>query len=74
MQITINLLELAAKLAYDKLRADYDENNKGKSQEEILQMIFTENDNGDFIYTDEAQEVFNEYYGEFYNTILKSEV
>lgn len=59
--ITINVVEVASELAKEKmcdvLLDDY-------------KAIYGEHDNG--TYTEEAQSIFDEYYDEFYDLLLKS--
>ena len=60
--ITINKLELASELANAKLEKEWSESIK----------IYEDDDDGEMtIYTDEAQDIFNEYYDE-YLTLIES--
>ena len=66
---TINALELASELANSKL-VDY----SNSLSEEGLEMVFPNgiqktDENGDVYYTDEAQDIFNEFYDEYLNLI-----
>jgi hypothetical protein len=66
---TINALELASELANSKL-VDY----SNSLSEEGLEMVFPNgiqktDANGDVYYTDEAQDIFNEFYDEYLNLI-----
>ena len=60
--ITINKLELASELANAKLEREWSESIK----------IYEDDDDGEMtIYTDEAQDIFNQYYDE-YLTLIES--
>jgi hypothetical protein len=60
MEITINAIELAAELAEERLQSDWSE----------LIPIY-ENEKADILtYTDEAQDIFNEWY-DFYLTKIE---
>jgi hypothetical protein len=60
--ITINKLELASELANAKLEREWSESIK----------IYEDDDDGEItIYTDEAQDIFNQYYDE-YLTLIES--
>ena len=59
-EITINKLELASELAHSKLMANWNDCMK----------IFENEENDECTtYTDNAQEIFNEYYDEYLNLI-----
>jgi hypothetical protein len=59
--ITINILELASELAHIKLMNEWSESIK----------IFEDDTAGVTVYTEEAQDIFNEYYDN-YLTLIKS--
>lgn len=59
--ITINKLELASELANRKLEANWSDTIK----------IYEDEEAGITNYTDEAQDIFNEYYDE-YLTLIES--
>jgi hypothetical protein len=59
--ITINKLELASELANRKLEANWSDSIK----------IYEDEEAGITNYTDEAQDIFNEYYDE-YLTLIES--
>lgn len=61
MQLTINVLELAEDLASQKVY-DYFKYSTDEA-------IYVKHPNGDTTYTDEAQDVFNEWY-EYYQEII----
>lgn len=58
-QVTINKVELASELAHEKLV---------KNWSSTIQ-IFEDECDGESHYTDEAQEIFNEYYDIYYQII-----
>jgi hypothetical protein len=58
-QITINKLELASELAHAKLIANWNDSIK----------IYEEEEAGITNYTDDAQDIFNEYYDEYLGLI-----
>lgn len=59
--ITINKLELASELAHEKLVANWSESISIYENEEASIIVYTE----------EAQDIFNEYYDE-YLTLIES--
>jgi hypothetical protein len=63
MNITINIVEVASKLAGEILTAKFDDDD------EIYQEV-----NGEFIYTNKAQEIFNEWYDHYYDFLQKREI
>jgi hypothetical protein len=60
MNITINALELASELAHEKLSAEWSESIK----------IYEDEESDVLTYTDEAQDIFNEYY-DYYLTKIE---
>ena len=58
MNVTVNILELASDLASNELETLFKDGA----------VIYSE-DEGTFIYTDEAQDVFNELYDKYYAII-----
>jgi len=70
MNIEINLLELVSELAELKLVERYEMNNLGYTDEEVHALIFNESKEIT-TYKEEAQEIFNDYYYEFYDVIEK---
>lgn len=58
MNVTVNILELASDLAYTELETLFKDGT----------VIYNE-DEDTFVYTDEAQEVFNELYDKYYTII-----
>jgi hypothetical protein len=61
-KITINKLELASELADQKLKANWSES---------IQIYSNDNEEN---YTDEAQDIFNEYYEEYLDLIEECKV
>lgn len=59
--ITINKLELASELAHEKLVANWSESIR----------IYEDEEASVTVYTEEAQDIFNEYYDE-YLTLIES--
>lgn len=59
MNITINIIELASELATEKLHDNWAESIK----------IYENEDAEELVYTEEAQDVFNEYYDQYYSLI-----
>ena len=59
MNININIIELATELACDKLHNDWSDSIR----------IYQDEDSDCLEYTEEAQEVFNDLYDEFYSMI-----
>lgn len=59
MNININIIELATELASDKLHNDWSDSIK----------IYQDDTSDCLEYTEEAQEVFNDLYDEFYSMI-----
>jgi hypothetical protein len=59
MNININIVELASELACDKLHNDYENSIK----------IYKDDLSDCLEYTDEAQEVFDNLYDQFYSMI-----
>jgi len=56
--ITVNALELASELADQKLRADWSES-----------ITIDAGDGEEVFYTEEAQDLFNEYYDKYFTLI-----
>lgn len=64
MEITINLIELSSELAEEmvKIKFNYKEND-----------IYVEEDE-EVKYTEQAQEIFNEWYDYYYDFLIKREI
>ena len=64
MEITINLIELSSDLAEEtvKIKFNYKEND-----------IYVEEDE-EVKYTEQAQEIFNEWYDYYYDFLLEREI
>jgi hypothetical protein len=67
--ITINLTEVSEVLASKKLFEHYQLFNSEKTEEEIKDMIMFEGDDGVLYYKEEAQELFNDFYAEYWDLI-----
>jgi len=67
--IKINKLELASELAHHKLKNEWSES--GHNGLKNIQKLYREEEDDTIRYTDEAQDVFNEYYDE-YLTLIES--
>lgn len=66
----INIVEAAAELAEERVKQLFTENNKGKTEEEINNLIWEEGGSFDsVVYTDEAQELFNTHYDYYFETL-----
>jgi hypothetical protein len=59
MNVTVNILELASDLAHNELESSFNEEA----------VVIYKEDEDTLIYTDEAQEVFNELYDKYYTII-----
>ena len=66
-EIKINILELASALADEMVSAKFEDDES---------KIFTKENEADecTIFTEEAQEVFNEWYDHYYNLIANHEI
>ena len=64
MEITINLIELSSELAEEmvKIKFNYKEND-----------IYVEEDE-EVKYTEQAQEIFNEWYDYYYDFLIEREI
>jgi hypothetical protein len=58
MNVTVNILELASDLAHTELESLFEDG-----------VVIWKEDDATFVYTDEAQEVFNELYDKYYSII-----
>ena len=67
--IKINKLELASELAHYKLKNEWFES--GHNGLKNIQEFYQEEEDGTIRYTEQAQDVFNEYYDE-YLTLIES--
>jgi hypothetical protein len=59
MNVTVNILELASDLAHNELESLFNEED----------VVIYKEDEDTFVYTDQAQEVFNELYDKYYTII-----
>lgn len=62
--VTINIVELASELAHAKLEANWSESIR----------IYEDEEASVTVYTEEAQDIFNEYYDEYYDLIESCKV
>jgi len=66
MEIKINLVEVATKLAHNRLLEDL-----MMTEEESLNQIYEDDEDSDSLtYIEGVQELFDEFYDEYYNEIL----
>jgi len=69
-KVTLNPVELCSELANKRVFEHYRFFNSSKSEDEIEDMILKDDlDNGTLIYTEDAQELFDEFYDEYYSII-----
>jgi hypothetical protein len=64
MEITINLLEVAAELAHELVRAKFDDDDNA-----LYVLSY-----GAITYTEDAQDLFNEWYDHYYDLIFNLKV
>lgn len=69
MIVAVNIIELASELADKKLQEIQQEELKAKDCVSMPNGIVKEEPNGDVIYTEEAQDLFNDYYDQYWNLI-----
>lgn len=67
-KVTLNPNELCSELANKRVFEHYRFFNSGKSEDEIEDMIMFE-ENGVLYYKEDAQDMFNDYYDEYYSII-----
>jgi hypothetical protein len=68
--VTVNILELSSEIANKRLIQLYEQFYPSKTIDEIENMIMIEDlDNGTFIYTEHAQDLFNQLYDEYFTLI-----
>lgn len=70
--ITINAIELASNLAHEKLMQYYEDLQDNRDFEFPNGVKIETED--EIIYTEEAQELFNEFYGEFLTMIEECKI
>ena len=73
MNITINLLEVCSELADLATRRELCNNESLDEGDGFWEEVYQKNGN-DTIYTEKAQDVFNEIYDYYYNEILKYKI
>ena len=70
--VTVNICELATELSSKRLIQFYEQFYPSKSSDEIENMIIvTDQKTGSSIYTEHAQDLFNQLYDEYW-TIIES--
>ena len=74
MEAKINIGEAASELASQRVKEHFAELNKSKSDDELDELIYVEDENGDTTYTSEAQDVFNGFYDSYEDLLLKCKV
>lgn len=75
MEARINIVEASARFAESKVKEIFTNNNKEKTEEEIENLIYTKDEENDtMIYTDSAQEKFNNWYDYFFDVLLNCKV
>ena len=75
MKVQVNILELATELANQKIiRYQKDALNGFTHCLPLPNGINKEDEHGEISYTDEAQQLFNQYYDEFFTIIEKLSV
>ena len=70
--ITINAIELASNLAHEKLMQHYENLQDNRDFEFPNKLVIETEDK--IVYTEEAQDLFNEFYDEFLTMIELSKV
>ena len=74
MNITINILEASSSLAHNKLVNYYKTYNSDKSEGEIENMIIVEDGDCGLHYTEEAQDIFNDYYDYYFDILNEARI
>ena len=73
-EIKINILEVSSTLANTKLFEYYKRNNYSLSQDELENLILIEDEEGVLVYTEDAQDFFNNFYDEYYSILENLEI
>ena len=73
-EIKINILEVSSTLANTKLFEYYKRNNYSLSQDELEDLILVEDEEGVLVYTEDAQDLFNNFYDEYYSILENLEI
>lgn len=69
-KVIVNICELCSELAHKRLIEYYKEVYHHTSEEEIENMIMIDDlDEGTFVYTEQAQDMFNQLYDEYWTII-----
>lgn len=76
MEVKINIVEAASELADERVKENFRKaciivTKYNPSPEQLEELVYQEDENGDIVYKPEAQEVFNNYYDVFYDMLLK---
>lgn len=79
MEVKINTVELATNLATEKLKAfiQNQRENAGVeplSEEDLDKKIYKKNEDGEIVFKQKYQEIFNDFYDDFETGILKCEI
>ena len=69
-KVTLNPIELCSELANKRVFEHYKFFNSSKSEDEIEDMIMFE-ENGVLYYKEDAQDMFNDFYDEYWTIIEK---
>ena len=67
MEVEINILELASELAHDRVIEHFEQYT---TDEDVLDKLINVWDEDCSTYTEDAQDVFNEWYDVYYDKIL----
>lgn len=68
-KVTLNLIKLCDILSTRDVFNHYKLYNSGKSEDEIEYMIYVEDEKNTFIFRKEAQDMYNDYYDEYWTII-----
>lgn len=68
-QVTLNPVELCDVLATRDVFNHYKLYNSDKSEDEIEDMIYVEDEENTFIFREDAQDIYNDYYDEYWTII-----
>ena len=68
-KVTLNPVEICDALATREVFNHYKLYNSGKSEDEIEDMIYVEDEKDTFILREEAQDMYNDYYDEYWTFI-----
>ena len=71
MEIRINIVEVASELAHDTMVRDSFIDGIINDETEVYVSFNKADDDGEIIYTDVCQEIFDKYYDYYYDRLLK---